>query len=115
MKNKCLFNRAWIGRCNEDAIENGYCEKHKDLFCSSCGKKATHDCAETAGFVCGAPLCDDCEHTICDNGCNSQGRLPEGLGTHCKKDQQVYFSWIVQEYIDEHGKEAYEKLMKEVI
>lgn len=93
--NKCKFNRAWIGLCNKPTKENNdYCEEHSNLICVSCGKPATHECAETMGFVCGAPLCDDCEHTIQSNGCNSQGELPEGYKTHCRKDKQVYTSWF---------------------
>jgi len=110
--NQCLFNEAWCGGCENEAIENGYCEKHKDLYCSSCGEKATRSCAETMGLVCGSPLCDNCEHTICDNGCNSGGELPEGYGTHCKTGTQVYLSWVAQEYIKEHGEEAYKALVE---
>ena len=111
--NQCKFDIAWVGRCEKEAIENGYCEEHKDWHCINCGEKATHSCHETFGLVCGAPLCDNCEHTIQSNGCNSGGELPEGLGAHCKKSEQVYRNWLAQEYIAEHGEEAYLKLEKE--
>lgn len=111
--NQCIFNEAWIGRCKNEEGENGYCKEHKDLYCESCGEKATHSCSETMGLVCGAPLCDNCEHTIQSNGCNSMGKLPEGFGNHCKKSEQVYKDWLAQEYIKEHGEEAYLKLKKE--
>lgn len=91
--NNCKFSRAWIGPCKEDT--NGeYCEEHTKLKCSSCGAQATRDCAETMQFVCGAPLCDDCEHTIRENGCNSGAPLPQDYKAHCKKDKQIYKSWI---------------------
>lgn len=107
----CKFNEAWVGQCKNEATENGYCAKHKDLYCSSCGEKATHSCPETMGLVCGAPLCDECEHTIQDNGCNSGGKLPSGYKSHCKKNSQVYLTWIEQEYIKEHGEDAYRELV----
>ena len=94
---ECKFNIAWIGKCEQTADDSGYCEEHKKEKCCSCGSQATHTCYETAGFVCGVPLCNDCEHTLCDNGCNSQGNLPEGLGTHCKKTEQVYKPWYMEE------------------
>ena len=96
---KCKFDKAWIGKCKNDADESGYCEEHKDIMCCSCGAKATHECSETMGLVCGAPLCDDCEHTINSNGCNSGGTSPEGLKSHCKKSDQKYFSWYVVDYV----------------
>ena len=112
MNNQCLFNEAWVGRCKNEIVENGYCKKHKDLYCVSCGEKATHSCSETMGLVCGVPLCDNCEHTLCDNGCNSGGKLPEGYGAHCPEGKQVYLSWVAQAYIKEHGEEAYKALVK---
>lgn len=89
---KCGFDEAWIGPCT---IENP-CEKHQDKKCSSCDSPATRSCDETGQFVCGAPLCNDCEHTICENGTNGgvgfyrSSPLPEGLKTHCKIVDQVY-------------------------
>lgn len=93
----CKYNLAWIGDCKNEADESGYCEEHKDIKCCSCGEKATHQCAETMGLVCGAPLCNDCEHTICENGCNSGAARPEGLGCHCRKTEQKYLPWYMQE------------------
>lgn len=92
----CHFDLAWIGQCKNTADESGFCEKHKDIKCVSCGEQATHECAETIGLVCGAPLCDNCEHTIQDNGCNSGGKLQEGLKSHCKKSEQVYLPWYAR-------------------
>jgi hypothetical protein len=97
---QCKFHLAWIGQCCiETAPFSDFCEEHKDKICCSCGAPATHECNETMGLICGAPLCDNCEHTIYSNGCNSAGWdiyafRPEGLKEHCRKDQQVYMPWI---------------------
>ena len=94
----CRFSKAWVGQCKEEADESGFCKEHKGVKCVSCGEQATHDCDQTMGaFVCGAPLCDDCEHTIQSNGCNSGGELPDGLGTHCKITEQVYKPWYMRD------------------
>ena len=93
----CQFNLAWQGACGMPANESGFCEKHEDILCVSCGKQATRECAETMMLVCGAPLCDDCEHTIQDNGCNGGGRLPVGYKAHCRKNKQVYKRWFEKE------------------
>lgn len=92
----CRFDLAWIGQCKNVADESGFCEKHKDIKCVSCGEQATHECAETMGLVCGAPLCDNCEHTIQSNGCNSGGELPKGLKHHCKITEQVFKPWYAR-------------------
>jgi len=91
----CTFSKAWVGKCGQLAVEDNRCEEHKGLVCSSCGASATHNCDATMGpMVCGFDLCDDCEHTIRSNGCNSGGELPEGYKGHCKKGTQVYKSWM---------------------
>lgn len=96
-KLQCTFDMAWIGQCEEDAVEgSNKCAKHKDLKCASCGEPATHECPETSAFVCGEYLCDNCEHTICQNGCNSGAPLPPGLKRHCKKEEQVYKPWFIE-------------------
>lgn len=87
--NLCGFDEAWIGKC-----KNGIdCEKHKDAKCVSCGAKATKECAETMGLVCGALLCDECEHTTQSNGSKSCGELPKGFKAHCKSSEQVFKPW----------------------
>ena len=94
----CGFGMAWVGACQEPVAKEGdRCSEHKDLVCCSCGKPATHACSETMTFVCGAPLCDDCEHTIYPNGCNSGCALPEGMKSHCKKTEQIYKPWYARE------------------
>jgi hypothetical protein len=116
----CKFNLAWIGDCKEPEVENGMCEKHKDLKCCSCGKPATHQCAETGQFVCGAELCDDCEHTRCADGSNGgigffrTSELPKGFKEHCKKSEQVYKPWYVTETEKIDEKRASEEAMREL-
>jgi hypothetical protein len=104
MKNKencCKFQKAWVGQCDKPIFKDGMCEEHAKELCVSCGKPATHTCSETGQFVCGEPLCDDCEHTIADDGTNGNigffrtASLPEGMKEHCKKTAQVNFPWIV--------------------
>lgn len=91
---KCEFGKAWIGLCNEPTDgDNNYCEEHIAIKCCSCGNQATKECSETSQFVCGFPLCNECEHTIHENGCNSGAPLPKGLKGHCKKSEQVYKPW----------------------
>lgn len=58
----CKFNKAWIGICKQENIKGyEYCEEHLNCKCAICGNQATHDCAETMQFVCGANLCDSLE------------------------------------------------------
>jgi hypothetical protein len=93
----CGYDIAWVGPCKNE----GECPQHANLKCSSCGAPATHECEETHGFICGAPLCEKCSHTIQSNGCNSMGTLPRGLKEHCPKDAQVYKYWF------ENGSDAH--------
>jgi hypothetical protein len=92
MGHKCKFDLAWVGECGKEG-----CTKHADVKCVSCGNPATRECDATDVLVCGAPLCDDCDHTIQSNGCNSGGELPEGLQRHCRKVDQVFKPWFVTE------------------
>lgn len=98
---QCTFQKAWSGRCQHIANSSGKCAKH-DVACVSCGASATHDCDETGQFVCGAPLCNDCEHTIAPDGTNggigfNAMHLPDGMKQHCRKDQQVFTPWYKRE------------------
>jgi hypothetical protein len=97
---KCIFELAWVGQCENDAVENDYCEEHKDIVCVSCGKKATKQCPETGQLVCGAPLCDDCSHTTTPEGHNggvgfNEVELPKEIKRHCKRSEQKYAPWYV--------------------
>lgn len=59
----CGFHEAWVGDCKStDILDNGQCEKHQDMCCM-CGEQlATDSCGYCGQFVCGAPVCDDCNH-----------------------------------------------------
>ena len=60
---QCDFDCGYAGRCKSEATQNGRCEMHANEKCCSCGKPATRECTHTGTqFVCGYPLCDDCEH-----------------------------------------------------
>lgn len=95
----CGFSKAWIGKCNN---KKGKCIEHDGLKCSSCGESATRSCPETGQFVCGVPLCDNCEHTIYEDGTNGgigfDGKQrPEGMKQHCKKGEQRHTPWHERE------------------
>ena len=99
---KCKYDLAWRGPCNEPTIDGSdYCEEHSKEVCCSCGAQATHQCSETMGLVCGAPLCDNCVHTTCENGCNSGAPLPEGVKSHDTKANQVYKPWMMRKDEDD--------------
>jgi hypothetical protein len=97
----CKFQNAWMGQCGKPIHENGMCEEHSKLKCVSCGAQATHACSATGQFVCGAPLCDDCEHTTAMDGSKANigffktSPPPEGMKEHCKKSEQKVFPWYV--------------------
>ena len=98
MSNQCKWVEAWIGQCQKEADESGFCNIHKNIHCTSCGQQATHNCEETGQFVCGASLCDDCQHSIFPDGTNggvgfNQQSLPEGMNRHCKKTEQKFLPW----------------------
>lgn len=104
MSETCGYGLAWIGKCKAAPAPGGArCAKHAAEKCSSCGEPATHECEETGQFVCGAPLCDLCEHTTCEDGTNggvgffAVSKPPEGYKTHCRKDAQVYLPWYARE------------------
>jgi hypothetical protein len=90
--NRCQFENAWVGQCPEPAeLGERYCAKHLHLNCASCGEQATHTCDATlGGLTCGAPVCDNCEHELDENGTN-------GFHTrHCKKTDQKYTPWYTR-------------------
>ena len=99
---ECKFENAWVGRCKNIAILNQeYCAEHFGLQCCSCGAQATHSCDETFSLVCGAPLCDDCEHEIAEDGTNG------ATMKHCKKSEQKYLPWYARDLgnsTDEKGR-----------
>ena len=82
---KCKFVKAWIGDCGENADESGYCPNHEAMKCCSCKSQATHECDMTGTqFVCGSPLCDDCEHGAPDP--KNPGWFNLGGGHHPKPE-----------------------------
>lgn len=90
----CNFSKAWVGNCKNEKP----CKEHAEIKCGCCGGPATKECDETGQFVCGVPLCDNCEHTIHEDGTNggigfNQQRPPEGMKSHCKKSEQKFKSW----------------------
>ena len=93
---KCEYQIAWSGPCGK---EN--CAEHALKKCISCGEKATRDCDETGQFICGAPLCENCEHTITEDGTNggigfNAQKPPEGMSHHCKRSEQRYKPWYAR-------------------
>lgn len=86
---RCKFEKAWQGQCEERAINGSdYCGEHDKEMCCSCGEKATHQCHETMGLVCGAPLCENCEDELSPVGTST--------GRHCKKENQAYTPWYAR-------------------
>ena len=81
----CKFDEAWRGRCGAKATEGDYCASHAQMKCCVCNRQATHDCDHTGQFVCGAPLCDNCEgHTDPSKPSGSWGFMNH---SHRAKDQ----------------------------
>lgn len=54
----CTFDMAWHGFCKG---KGNPCKEHIDVMCDVCKKQATHNCSFAGQFVCGRPLCDDCQ------------------------------------------------------
>lgn len=57
---KCQYQLAWTS-CRTEPDESGFCKYHKGIKCSICGNQANRECSHTGQFVCGAPLCENCE------------------------------------------------------
>lgn len=99
---RCEFIRAWVGQCKNDLP----CEEHDDLKCVSCGEPAICTCDETGQFVCGAPLCGDCEHTLFEDGTNggigfNASPCPEGMKRHIRKGTQRHTPWYTRDLKEE--------------
>lgn len=94
----CKWKKPWVGGCLAAPIgDTEYCSEHQHQ-CRSCRAPATHGCDETGQFVCGAPLCDDCEHALFPDGSNggvgfNSQPCPDGMRRHCKKTEQKYKAW----------------------
>lgn len=60
---RCQFSLAYVGRCDNGALPGkSMCSKHDGLVCRGCGAPATRECPSASSLVCGAPICDVCEH-----------------------------------------------------
>lgn len=100
---QCKFIKAWIGQCEKEASVDGFCKEHTGIKCVSCGAQATQECSESGQFICRAPICNDCKHTIAEDGTNGGtgflriSPLPKGYKDHCKKSEQVYEPWYMRE------------------
>ena len=81
----CQFVIAWVGKCQSEG--EPYCPEHTAMKCCSCGDQSTHSCEETMGFICGCPLCANCEHKISPDGTNGRSLI------HCKKTEQEHKPW----------------------
>ena len=57
----CPYFPAYSGRCNGMKGASGYCIKHTEKKCCVCGDQAVRECNHTGQFVCGYPLCRNCE------------------------------------------------------
>lgn len=57
----CRYYPAYSGRCGALAGESGFCARHVGKTCCVCGDQAVSECNHTGQFICGAPLCADCE------------------------------------------------------
>lgn len=99
---QCKFIDGWRGQCeNEAEPGDEYCIIHKDKKCCVCGEQATHSCEETmGGFVCGMPLCNNCEHEYDENGSNGMALK------HTRKENQKYTSWLVRAECEHCGYEG---------
>ncbi len=79
----CTFDLAWRGPCKA-ACEGSVCTQHAAVKCCVCGEQATHECNHTGQFVCGVPLCKNCEgHTDTSKPAGGWGFMNH---THRQKD-----------------------------
>lgn len=61
----CKFTVPFRGKCGNGAVslDPKRCEEHRQE-CRVCGEPATTECNSTIlGLMCGAPVCDSCEHS----------------------------------------------------
>lgn len=80
---QCTYDLAWRGHC-QAACEGDICDEHIKRKCVSCGEQATRECDHTGQFVCGAPLCPNCEgHTDTTKPSGGWGFLNH---SHSKKE-----------------------------
>lgn len=59
----CGWRIAWHGRCRTPVSAPGErCNQHVGKTCAGCDQPATGECGFASQFVCGFPLCDNCDH-----------------------------------------------------
>ncbi len=63
----CGFSLTYHGACAQVAVphtgrKDARCDEHKDIMCTNCGNRASHECDYIGMLVCGFPLCKDCSH-----------------------------------------------------
>ena len=94
----CSYDCGWGGRCRSEAGEGGVCDKHRGLKCASCGETAVRECDHTGiQFVCGAPLCADCEHGAPDRDNPGWFNLGGGHVTKVVARRQFEAMWARNE------------------
>ena len=65
----CRFIIAWVGPCGAPITDRGMCKKHAPLKCAGCEEPATQECPSASSLVCGAPICDQCQHGASGQHC----------------------------------------------
>lgn len=69
MERRCEYVPAYSMGCGKAASDGArFCPQHSGVTCESCGAPAVEECNYTGQFVCGTPLCRDCE------GFNEEGK-----------------------------------------
>jgi hypothetical protein len=59
---KCQYDRGYGENCQQEVIQGSvFCDEHNGKKCTSCGAQAIKDCSYCGQFVCGFPLCENCE------------------------------------------------------
>lgn len=56
----CRYYPCYQNQCKNEC-DGEFCVKHAGKKCRVCGEQAAHECNHTGQFVCGVPLCDNCE------------------------------------------------------
>jgi len=83
---KCNYDVPYQGQC-QNPVDSPLdrCDEHKGRVCCSCGAPATRDCSMASSMVCGAPLCDDCEHITAHNQLSEPGSRWKRMPSHVKR------------------------------
>jgi hypothetical protein len=65
---ECQFDAAWRKCRAPRDFGSRFCEAHSGQACVVCGKDAVRECSATFQFVCGYPLCANCDHHPSETG-----------------------------------------------